>query len=223
MPDNQPTIWSLLPHTGAKHSIFRRHLEAWFPKLSWTGHVQVIDGFAGPGEYLGGQPGSPIIALEVAISHRADLSSCRIDFLFVEEDSERYEHLQGRISELSLPRNITITSRKGSFKDVLRDLLDDASARRTYLPPSFVMIDPFGFEGVPMNLIERIASQPRSEVLISFMYESINRWLGDPRNADNFSELFASPSWRETLTLTGSAQRRDFLLGLYIEQLHQHG
>ena len=66
-------LWERKPHTGAKHDILRRHLNAWFPILTrWNERVGFIDGFAGPGEYLGGEPGSPAIALKAAISHASD-------------------------------------------------------------------------------------------------------------------------------------------------------
>ena len=49
-------VWPLSPHTAAKHSILRRHLDAFYPKLSsFHGRVVIIDGFAGPGEYTGGE------------------------------------------------------------------------------------------------------------------------------------------------------------------------
>lgn len=223
MPDRNPTIWLRPPHTGAKHSIFRRHLEAWFPKLSWTGLVRVIDGFAGPGEYSRGEPGSPLIAVQVAQYHKANLSKCRIEFEFIEERTDRFLHLEAKIAELDVPYNITIRTRKASFKNALKADLDEVNRTGTHFPPSFVMIDPLGFEGVPMASIERLARQPRSEVLISFMYDSVTRWLSDSRNSSNFNELFDSTSWQHALAMSSADDRRDFLLGLYVEQLRSHG
>jgi three-Cys-motif partner protein len=119
---NRETIWSLQPHTGAKHFIFRRHLEAWFPKLSWTGHVQVIDGFAGPGEYTGGEPGSPLIALNVARTHRSDLSNCQIDFVFVEEDLEVFVLTETAFRETHFKSQILRPMERAKELDVIRTL-----------------------------------------------------------------------------------------------------
>jgi hypothetical protein len=59
------TRWPLAPHTKIKHEILKRYLNAWLPILgSWAGRVVFIDGFAGPGRYSGGEPGSPVIALQ---------------------------------------------------------------------------------------------------------------------------------------------------------------
>lgn len=57
-PDS--TQWRLEPHTAAKHEILRRYMNAWFPILgSYHGRVVFLDGFAGPGIYADGEPGSP--------------------------------------------------------------------------------------------------------------------------------------------------------------------
>src|SRR5438876_94766 len=93
-------LWVRKPHTAAKHSILRHYLEAWFPKLAWTSRVFFVDGFAGPGEYAGGEPGSPIIALNAAVQHKGDLSKCELLFMFVERgwccDTRRPEGVSTR-------------------------------------------------------------------------------------------------------------------------------
>jgi three-Cys-motif partner protein len=78
MPSPTGTLWPIEPHTQAKHAILRRYLEAWFPILStYNKRVVYLDGFCGPGRYEGGEPGSPLIALNVAKHHRAALSGPR--------------------------------------------------------------------------------------------------------------------------------------------------
>ena len=60
-----------------KHLILQGYLEAWYPKLKFARRLVFIDGFAGPGEYLGGEKGSPLIALDAAIKEgkgKADYS-----------------------------------------------------------------------------------------------------------------------------------------------------
>jgi len=68
----EDTIWPIEPHTSAKHQILRKYLDAWLPILGrHNSRIVYIDGFAGPGEYSGGEPGSPIIALEAAYAPRS--------------------------------------------------------------------------------------------------------------------------------------------------------
>jgi three-Cys-motif partner protein len=51
-----------------------------------------IDGFSGPGRYTGGEPGSPLVALDVAINHRQTLDG-EIAFWFMDERQDRIDHL----------------------------------------------------------------------------------------------------------------------------------
>src|SRR4051812_24238049 len=80
MSDTLPTIWPAEPHTIVKHRILERYLQAWLPILSHQSHllqqqhrqILFIDGFAGPGIYEGGQPGSPVIAVKTALDHSVE-------------------------------------------------------------------------------------------------------------------------------------------------------
>lgn len=58
--DRQDTLWKLASATAAKHRLYKKYLDAWWPILlqpsartgrSWP-HVTYVDAFAGPGEYL---------------------------------------------------------------------------------------------------------------------------------------------------------------------------
>jgi three-Cys-motif partner protein len=71
------TIWPLEPHTRAKHEILKRYLQAWMVILSQGRFPEIlyIDGFAGPGQYEGGEAGSPIIALDTALGFQPPLTA----------------------------------------------------------------------------------------------------------------------------------------------------
>src|SRR5262245_21700943 len=107
MADTLPTTWHAEPHTLAKHAILQRYLEAWFPILTQQAsnlsqqHASVpereilfIDGFAGPGEYVNGYDGSPLIALKAALEHPISFP-IPVRMLFIEERDDRFRYLQG--------------------------------------------------------------------------------------------------------------------------------
>ena len=81
------TKWPLEPHTLGKHLVLENYMQAWLPIMTrWNGRVLFIDAFAGPGEYTGGEPGSPVIALNTFIDHRArNQMRNEIKFLFIEK------------------------------------------------------------------------------------------------------------------------------------------
>lgn len=57
-------LWPLDPLTGAKHALWKLYLDRWFPIMGkHHQRINYIDGFAGPGEYVGGEKGSPILAI----------------------------------------------------------------------------------------------------------------------------------------------------------------
>lgn len=219
-------LWERGEHTAGKHLILAEYLRGWLPVLgSWNGRILFLDGFAGPGEYAGGEEGSPIIALKAFTEHaHRHVIRGEVVFSFIEADEDRSAHLARLIDELrpSLPANATVEVVTGKFDESMRQVLDSLDEQKKKLAPAFVMVDPFGVSETPMSVISRILSNPRSEVYISFMYESINRFLGTPEFERHLDELFGTSEWRTALELTGEARKR-FLYDVYARQLKNAG
>ena len=180
----------------------------------------ILDGFAGPGEYEGGEPGSPIIALEAAMAHRANLAG-ELIFIFVEERSDRVAHLKNRIAALELPKHFKVQVSEGTFAERITKVLSRMDASPDNVPPTFALIDPFGFAGIPYDLIKRLLAKDRCEVLITFMVDSINRWLThpDPNIRTYITETFGT---EEAVKIAfGTGDRAEALKDLYQEQLQK--
>jgi len=219
MTTHRNTIWDIAPHTVAKHYILRRYLQAWLPIMSsWRGRIVYIDGFAGPGKYSKGEDGSPIIALKAAKEHRIPIKT-EVVFLFIEENKARHEYLEQLLQEMVLPPNFKYRCIHGKFDDKLIEALDILEEQKKRLAPAFVFIDPFGFSDTPFEVIKRIMENQSCEVLITFPYESINRFRGVETQADNFDRSFGTPSWRSALSLTNPDQRRQKIHDTYLKQL----
>ena len=231
MTEKIGAIWSIEPHTKAKHEILRHYLGAWFPILaSAQRRLLYVDGFAGPGEYKGGEDGSPIIALKVARDHvlKPKLTRKGMDlvFYFIEKDEARYQNLERKIAELKpqLPSNFRIEPRCAGFDEVFDSVLSKIEEQNKQLAPSFVFIDPFGPTGFPMSLIRRLAQQPRSEVLITFNYQSLNEWfLQDPRKHRHLDELYGSNVWRLAIQIPDPDQKESHLMEAYQKALESLG
>jgi three-Cys-motif partner protein len=200
------TIWEAEPHTLAKHRILRKYLDGWIPTLaqSFAGsaRVVIIDGFAGPGEYKGGEEGSPIIAIKAVRDHQAFRKfKGKFALVFVEKDQERCRYLKEvAIPRLgTLPSNIVTWIRCGSFDESMSEVLDALEAKGSRLAPSFTFIDPFGFSDTPMSIVARLLGQPYSEVLVTLMVENINRFLEHPNEAvlHHYDDLFGDSGWRQ--------------------------
>ena len=69
---------------AGKHRVLRHYLNAWFPILArFNKQILFIDGFSGPGEYEGGEEGSPLIALRTLREHRAKSMVNKANFFFM--------------------------------------------------------------------------------------------------------------------------------------------
>ncbi|WP_376797454.1 three-Cys-motif partner protein TcmP [Thermogemmatispora sp.] len=222
------TIWKLEDHTLAKHIILRKYLGAWLPILIRKGTSGLlVDGFAGPGEYIGGEIGSPLIMLNAYQGHRAhSIRQGRVKFFFVERDPHRSAHLrlkiQAHLQSQPLPPTATYEIHTGTFVDAMRDLLRNLACGREHYDAMFVFIDPFGYSHAPMDIICQLMRYPRCEVLITFMYEEIDRFLKRNCQAQSvhYDQLFGTSEWRTiALDCQDARTRQQQLHNLYRQQL----
>jgi three-Cys-motif partner protein len=220
-------LWPLEPHTIGKHLVLKNYLDAWLPVLgTWQGRILFVDGFSGPGEYQGGEDGSPIIAMRRFIEHdsRSKITA-EVFFMFIEKEEDRAEHLESVVAKLRphLPSRSKAYVLTGQFDETLKAVLDRLDEQEQRLAPAFVMIDPFGVSGTPMSVIGRILKNPRCEVYVSFMYESINRFKTTKEFAPHLDDLFGTEDWKEGLCITDPEARKRFFYDLYKKQLKKHG
>jgi three-Cys-motif partner protein len=195
---------------------------------SWNGGILIVDGFAGPGRYKGGEEGSPIIALRALMDHRHMAkrlgSGLEVGFHFVEERADRVALLKEQIDKFKkanpLPKGVYLNVAEGRFDEYLDRILTGLKGVGKKIAPAFAFIDPFGFSGVPMALIGRLAKNPRCEALISFMFESLNRFAGrQPKIEAHLDELYGTQAWRPIAADTDPERRRRGLIDLYRRQL----
>lgn len=111
---------------------------------------------------------------------------------------------------------ITVKVIEGAFDEEIANFIDMQDG----VVPIFAFIDPFGWT-IPFSSIRRILTSPHCEVLVNFMYEYINRFIGLPEQSDNFDALFGTTDWRKLIDLSDPDERRQESHDLYMRQL-QH-
>lgn len=220
MGTTKDTVWELDPHTLAKHEILRRYLGAWFPILGrYNQRIVYIDGFCGPGRYSQGEPGSPLIALEEARQHGSRLNRNEVTFLFFDERADRIAHLKNELACLAIPTNFKVVSVTGDFETQFGNLLNGLESQGLQIAPTFAFIDPFGFRGLPFELVQRLLANPKTEVFVTMMADSINRFLEHPDSQvrQHIVELFGTAEALEIALAPGD--RISNLRELYQRQL----
>jgi len=198
MTKPKDTCWAIDEHTLAKHRILREYLQAWLPIVGTRfRRIRLIDGFAGPGRYLGGEPGSPIIMLNALLEHasRSKLTAS-IEYVFIEERADRYEALRNELDALRavspFPPNVTVDTRQGKFDRHMPLVAPENEPNR---PPTFAFIDPFGWSDVPMRLNSSILGIDHCEALIYVPLPFITRFVNDQAVEDSLTFLYGGDSW----------------------------
>ena len=221
------TLPPIQPHTVAKHHILEYHMKAWFPILGRSNRVlRYIDGFAGPGEYEGGEPGSPIVCLRAVKDHdffdEYTIRGKSIEFQFVERNRTFFRHLDRKVKEERWPSNFHTQIIHGEFEEELSHLLDEHEARAEPMPPTLLFVDPFGSSGFPMELFRRLAYFDHVDVLINFNILEFPRFLPDRNKHEMANKLYGGDRWRPALNMRGR-ERDQFLAGEYQEALREIG
>ena len=221
------TIWPIEPHTEAKHRILREWWNGWLPKIALSPQntrVIYFEGFAGPGIYSAGQPGSPIVALKEALSHthRRRFEGKELIFYLVEERRDRAARLKQEIERFKpqiSPAWKTYVI-EGDFVDTMQRTLDGLETKGSRLAPTFAFLDPFGFGDLPMDLVARILSYRQCDVLITFDVRDINRFRDSPDHMDAINRCMGSTSYRNDLP-DDPDDRRTHFLRYYEEEIRR--
>ena len=185
------------------------------------GRLLLVDGFAGPGRYVAGEPGSPLLMLEALMTHseRERFDDVEFMYVFIERDRRRAERLEAEIAARgSRPPNVNVRIENGEFERTFGALVDEVTDDGRIQVPTFAFIDPFGYSTASMSLTGRLLAFPRCEVLIFLPLTFIHRFVGRAGQEDALTSVFGCEDWRAAVDMQGE-ERRDFLLGLFERQL----
>jgi len=231
----EPVLWDLDDHTRAKHRVLRAYLDAWIPIMAQQAlkvrgftpggpRLLLVDGFAGPGRYATGEPGSPLIMLSALLEHRAfpRFGGVKFIFLFIEHYSRRVDRLREEVAKIDLPANVSVRIEHGEFETTFGRLVDETNEHGRKLIPTFAFIDPFGYSAASMSLAGKFLDFPRCEALVFLPLSFVHRFVGRAGQDEAMTSLFGSDRWKEARELEGD-ERREFLLALFEEQMRTQG
>ncbi len=217
-----PLLWPSEARTVIKHQAYRRYLNCWMPKVLQTFDAGVvIDGFAGPGVYTDGRVGSTRVIANTFLEHSARAAFRDLHILALEERTDRRDHLEEQMRQVSThPRLHVDVQPAGSFQNHVDDLASAAVGAAGPRAPVLWIIDPFGYD-LPLDVVGRVLSKPRSEVIITFMLDELAR-LGGGQRATSFQHWFGDDtSWQAAFDHDDWAARKHALVTAYESLLEQ--
>lgn len=209
-------------HTEYKHKILTKYLPAWMQILASSNPtIAYVDCYAGPGEYPDGSKGSPLKALEIA-KRKSKKHGRTILCFFNDHDAKAIKQLQKSLEGQLNCENVQVASSQVDAEEFVDRLLSDPTlAHNGQLKvPMFFFIDPFGLN-VPMAMLKRIMSQPKTEILITFMAKHVVRWGRIPTYERTMRELFGHP---DPLNLIEQTDGRDYecrAINAFVTQLRE--
>jgi three-Cys-motif partner protein len=226
LPDDDLDKWVYDEHTRGKHEILIRYMKAWLPILgTLSRQLVIVDAFAGRGRYTTDEAGSPLllrdIAGRVASDHRVD----EVELHFIEKNDANFAKLTSELQAADRLHGVSQRAPiRGEFERVAPEIVAEIKA---FPRPSFWFIDPYGFSGLPLSLINSILdlsqSRPsRSEVLITLMVRDINRFLRNPNHQKAHAALLGMPEsdlQNEIARLEAGSRRVQALRDLYVRRL----
>jgi three-Cys-motif partner protein len=226
MSGKRDVPWPRDEHTGAKHDIYRRYLERWFPILlngkNAYPSVTYAEGFSGPGIYSGGEPGSPAIAIR-ALASEVPATKGVARFVLIDSD-ERCVALLPQALTAAFPQRprpwaaMPLAIEKGTCADKLESTLDAVGA---WGQPIFANLDSWGNAPVPYRLLQRLANNVSSEVIVTLFPQHFVRFVSEQGEAGD--EVFGGdPTWRTVANLEPHAKSRH-VLTCYRNALHAAG
>lgn len=180
-----------------------------------------IDLFCGPGKYEDGSVSTPLLVLEHVI--KAPELRDKVIALFNDEDAERTAELEKNIDALpgikTLKHGVAIQT--GPVDDELVKYFAGIN-----MVPAFSFIDPFGYKGVTLELLEALMKGWGSDMVLFFPFDRINAALTNPKVTKHVDGLFGKDRADRLRELTSGMhpeEREALVIEEFAEALRERG
>ena len=176
--------------------------------------LRYVDLFAGPGK-IDGVNSTPLLIMEHVIS-KPELCEC-VGALMNDEDAGYIEQLRKNLKELPGYEKLKIPPRLRSGP--VDEKLVEMFAKSNNVP-SFSFIDPFGYSGLTLSLVQALVSGFGSDMVLFFSFDSINRALSNDLVKEHVDALFGpkrAERLRQVVKDMRPDEREEVLIEAFIE------
>ncbi len=216
----EPDFYIGREQTLVKHLILQKYLERFAHIIGsrWS-TLTYVDCFSGPWNVRSDdlRDSSFSIALnelrQARDTHAAKNRNLSLRCLFLEKDHEAFERLREFAESVTdaeiLPLNLELEDAVGEITSFLR------KGGASSFP--FIFIDPTGWTGFAMDLIEPLLQFNPGEALINFMTGDIQRFVTSPQHQteESFLRLFGSKEFKKVVEGLSERDREDALVEEY--------
>lgn len=153
--------------------------------LKAGGQIAYIDLYAGPGRYKDGSASTPLLVLESAINH-PQISKI-LTAHFNDADSTNTSTLQEEINKLPGIHKLRYKP------EVTHGEVDEEAAlyfNQTRLAPTFSFVDPFGYKGLSLKIVQGVIKDWGCDCVFFFNYNRINAGISNPAVRQHMDALF---------------------------------
>lgn len=216
----------LTEQSRIKATIVRDYFWAWAKVILPTvkkrnGRIAYIDLFAGKGRYKDGTKSTPLLVLESAI---ADLDMRQhLVTLFNDADKENANALMQEIE--ALPGIGWLTYKPQIQAEEVGDRIVNMFEQMK-LVPTFFFVDPWGYKGLSLGLINSVLKNWGCDCVFFFNYNRINMGLGNEAVEQHMNVLFGEEranKLRERLAGLPPGEREAAIVEGLIEALRELG
>jgi three-Cys-motif partner protein len=214
------TLWRSQPRTLLKHQVYRQYLHCWMGKICQTfRNAAIVDAFAGPGAYLDGPDGSPVVIAKTFLEHSRQERFGALRLICLEMREDRRDYLAARMAALPrVPRLRWTVPPAGSVRERFRQLHAAAHEGEQGTPVLWIL-DPFDYSSAPFGLIRECMRAPRDEVLITWFADELYRFRADPGKARAIDTHFGTTEWQQARQVNGESAGKAELLKIYEDSL----
>lgn len=179
--------------SSVKSSIVSKYFWAWAKVITSVQNkfdrldkkIAYIDLFAGPGRYEDNTKSTPLLVLEKAIAEPQ--MAKRLITFFNDKNSKNAQSLKQAIQELP---NIG----KLKYQPVVENIEISSAIveqfKQMKLVPTLLFVDPWGYKGLSLNLIDSVLKNWGCDCIFFFNYNRINMGLTNENVKEHMDALF---------------------------------
>lgn len=221
MPSNSVFFTDQTEQSATKAKIVSSYFSAWARIIQkWNVPMGYIDLFCGPGKYGDNSLSAPLLIMQSTLQSPNLMQN--MSFIFNDNDVNNTRALKQSIDLMDKERKLS-----GRVK-FYNETVERGFHNRLHIPnsmPVLSFVDPFGYKGLTMNLIDYLISNPGSDCIFFFNYNRINMALSsNTKFDDHLQRLFGegrTVSLKKRLKTLPPDQREPIVLNSLIEALRE--